>query len=142
MNVSARFTVSLHILTLLASQPEQALTSEYIAGSVNTNPAFIRRQMAALRKAGLVTSQPGAGGGWRLTAAPATLTLARVRRALHEGSPFSMHPRQPNPACPVGRRIQAALLPIYDHAALAMEADLEHTTVAALLDSVTSVRDQ
>jgi Rrf2 family protein len=138
MNVSARFTVSLHILTLLASQPEEALTSEFIAGSVNTNPAFIRRQMAALRKAGLVASQPGTGGGWRLMADPATLTLAEVRRALHEGSPFSMHPQRPNPACTVGRGIQAALLPIYAHAERAMEADLDQTTVGSLLATVSA----
>jgi len=138
MNVSTRFTIALHVLTLLASMPDEPMTSEFIAGSINTNPAFVRRLMAMLRKASMVTSQPGQGGGWLITANPRRLTLADVRRAVDEGSPFSMHSAKPNPKCPVGRNIQAALAPIYCHAEQAMMHDLGRTTIAALLDSVQS----
>jgi Rrf2 family protein len=140
MNVSTRFTVTLHMLTLLASQPGEALTSEYIAGSVNTNPVVVRRLMKVLRERGWVSSQPGNGGGWELVASPEKLTLADVRRAVNEGSPFSMHNQDPNPNCPVGRKIQSALGPLYDHAERAMEDDLSRTTIASLLRSVQSER--
>jgi Rrf2 family protein len=136
MNLSARYTVALHVLTLLASCPGQALTSEFIAGSVNTNPVVVRRIMGKLRNAGLVQSQPGSGGGWKLASDPAALTLADVRRAVQEGSPFSMHPQMPNPACPVGRSIQQALLPLFQQAERALEDDLAQTTLLSLLDSV------
>ena len=136
MNVSTRFTIALHVLTLLASLPEEPLTSEFIAGSINTNPAFVRRLMAMLRKADMVTSQPGQGGGWLMTANPRRLTLADVRRAVDEASPFAMHAAKPNPKCPVGRNIQAALAPIYCHAERIMVQDLQRTTIASLLDSV------
>jgi DNA-binding IscR family transcriptional regulator len=116
MNVSTRFTVALHILTLLASSPEEALTSEHIAGSVNTNPVVIRRLLGLLRRACLVSSQGGAGGGWELSVDPDSITLADVRRAVKEGSPFTFHSQPPNPACPVGRNIQAALGGVYDEA--------------------------
>jgi hypothetical protein len=49
-----------------------------------------------------------------------------------------MHPQRPNPACTVGRGIQAALLPIYAHAERAMEADLDQTTVGSLLATVSA----
>ncbi|OQC68483.1 MAG: putative HTH-type transcriptional regulator YwnA [Verrucomicrobia bacterium ADurb.Bin006] len=52
--INSRFTVAIHVLCLLAHSQGQALTSEYIAGSVNTNPVVIRRLLAALRRAGLV----------------------------------------------------------------------------------------
>ncbi len=136
MNVSTRFTISLHILTLLASSHGQPLTSEYIAGSVNTNPVVIRRLLGMLRKKGWVSSQPGAGGGWQLTVDPDIVTLADVRRAVNEGSPFSMHSQPPNPACPVGRSIQAALCGIYAQAERAMEVELAQSTVRKLLRSV------
>jgi len=136
MNVSTRFTVALHILTLLASEPGKALTSEYIAGSVNTNPVVVRRLMGALRKIGWVSSQPGNGGGWELTANPDKLTLADVRRAVNEGSPFSMHNQPPNPACPIGKNIQGALESLYDGAERAMEEELSRTTITSLLSSV------
>jgi DNA-binding IscR family transcriptional regulator len=80
MNPSTRFTVALHVLTLLASTPGEALTSEYIAGSVNTNPVVARRLLGTLRKVGIVSSQPGNGGGWELAKNPAKLTLRDVRR--------------------------------------------------------------
>ena len=43
MNLSTRLTVALHMLTLLASSGQEPLTSEYIAGSVNTNSVIVRR---------------------------------------------------------------------------------------------------
>ncbi|MGO8759389.1 MAG: Rrf2 family transcriptional regulator [Terracidiphilus sp.] len=138
MNVSTRFTVALHILTLLASSPGEPLTSEFIAGSVNTNPVVVRRLLGVLRKAGIVSSRPGNTGGWELNANPARLTLANVRSAVNEGSPFSMHSQPPNPRCPVGRNIQQALGQVYDRAEHAMEKELSHTTIAALLRSVQS----
>jgi Rrf2 family protein len=140
MNVSTRFTVALHVLTLLASKPGKALTSEFMAGSVHTNPVVVRRLLGALRKAELVSSQPGNSGGWELTVDPAAITLADVRRAVHEGSPFSMHSQLPNPACPIGRNIQRALVTVYGRAERAMEDDLARTTIKTLLQSVQSRR--
>ncbi len=136
MNVSTRFTVALHVLTLLASNPGQALTSEYIAGSVNTNPVVVRRLLGLLRKARMVSSQPGNGGGWELAAKPEKISLRDVRKAVNEGSPFSMHSQAPNPLCPVGRHIQRALSPIYLDAEQAMEDRLSRTTIKSLLRSV------
>lgn len=136
MNVSTRFTVALHILTLLASQPGEALTSEFIAGSVNTNPVFVRRLMGLLRNVGLVTSQPGQHGGWELAADPENISLADVRKAIEEGSPFSMHNQPPNPLCPVGRNIQGSLETIYEKAERALENELARTTIKGLLRSV------
>ncbi|WP_420236428.1 Rrf2 family transcriptional regulator [Telmatobacter bradus] len=136
MNISTRFTVALHILTLLASQPGEALTSEYIAGSVNTNAVFVRRLMGVLRNVGLVASQPGQRGGWELAADPENISLADVRKAIEEGSPFSMHSQPPNPLCPVGRNIQGSLGTIYEKAERALENELARTTIKGLLRSV------
>jgi Rrf2 family protein len=140
MNVSTRFTVALHILTLLASTPGEPLTSEFIAGSVNTNPVVIRRLLALLRNTGFVQSRPGASGGWEISRDPAKINLADIRRAVNEGSAFAMHNNPPNPACPVGRNIQGALEGIYTSAERAMEADLARTTIKDLLLQVSARR--
>ncbi len=136
MNVSTRFTVALHVLTLLASNRDQPLTSEYIAGSVNTNAVVIRRLLGMLRKAGFVSSQGGAGGGWELKVDPDSITLARVRQAVNDGPAFAFHSRQPNSACPVGRNIQAALGGIYERAELAIQDELARTSILGILRSV------
>lgn len=135
MNANVRFSNALHILTLLAGMPEQPLTSEFIAGSVNTNPVVIRRLLGVLRKKGYVTSTPGTGGGWRLTADPKKITLLDIRRTLEESSPFALQP-QPNPDCEVGRGIQDALIAVYADAEQAMESRLARVSVQKLLDMV------
>ena len=140
MNVSTRFTIALHVMTLLASSPEEALTSEYIAGSVNTNPVVIRRILGLLKRKGFVSSQPGSGGGWQLTRDPASITLLEIRRTVNEASPFAMHNQDPNPACPVGRNIKSALTGVYGRAEQAMESQLAQTTIQELLRSVQSRR--
>jgi hypothetical protein len=76
MNVSTRFTIALHILTLLASSQGEALTSEYIAGSVNTNPVVVRRLLGLLRKQGFVSSQHLA---FNVSRATFTLAPGRLR---------------------------------------------------------------
>lgn len=136
MSASTRFTFALHILTLLASMRDEALTSDFIAASVNTNPVVVRRLLGLLRKRGFVSSRPGSKGGWRLARHPDSISLLDVRRAMQEGPPFAMHSRPPNPACPVGRRIQAALARVYSRAELAMEAELSRITVEGLLRAV------
>jgi DNA-binding IscR family transcriptional regulator len=61
--VNSKLTVGVHILALLAMMGETQLTSEQIAGSVNTNPVVIRRLLGLLRTAGYVESTSGPGGG-------------------------------------------------------------------------------
>lgn len=136
MPLNSRFAVATHILTLLYAGDGQPLTSEYIAGSVNTNPAVIRRLLSQLARAGLTTAQLGAGGG-ALLARPATqITLRDVYRAVDEGSLFAMHPQGPNPDCPVGRNIQASLETIMGDAERALEAELSSRTIADLVEDI------
>jgi Rrf2 family protein len=125
-----------HVLTLLAQGGAQPMTSEYIAGSVNTNPVVIRRVLGALRAARLVTSQGGNGGGWRLVGDPEAITLCDVYRAVEKDTLFPLHHRPPNPECPVGRHIQRALSARFAAATRAMEHELARTTVADMLRDV------
>lgn len=134
--VNCRFTVAIHVLCLLAAQQPPPLTSEFIAGSVNTNAVVIRRILAALRKAGLVKSQPGVSGGWELVAKPSSITLARVYQLIRPGTVFAFHSKHPNPRCPVGRNIQRGLLGHYRKAQAAMEEELAHSTIADVLRDV------
>jgi hypothetical protein len=49
------------------------------------------------------------------------------------GGLFAWHTHPPNPACPVGCNIQAALLPTLNAAEAAMQETLARTTIAELL---------
>lgn len=135
--LSSKLTVAVHILTLLAMMPGQAQTSEFIAGSVNTNPVLIRRLLGLLREAGIVESQGGHGGGWRLVRPAERITLLEVLQTVEpRGGSIAMHRSEPNPLCPVGRNIQGVLTRVYDEAERRMNAHLAETTIAGILGSV------
>jgi len=133
---NTRYTVAIHVLTLLAHCAPESVTSEFIAGSVNTHPVVIRRILGSLRSAGLVRSQGGPGGGWQLLQDPQRITLREVLRAVGGEALFPLHGSQPNPACPVGRNIQVLLAIRFGQAREAMERVLERSTIAQLVEEV------
>jgi Rrf2 family protein len=135
MNENQQFSVSVHILAILAAYPNTTLTSETIADSVATNPVFIRRVMAHLRQHGLVDSRPGTAGGWHLLQDPATINLRDVYRAIRHESVLAMH-RHPNPDCPIGGHIQETLGPMFEAAQCSLEATLEQFTVLDVLENI------
>ena len=136
MNHSSRYTVAIHILTLLAFCGPEAQTSEFIAGSVNTNPVVVRRVLASLKQARLVASQGGPGGGWQLLQEPGQITLGQIYLAVEGGTLFPLHAAEPNPSCPVGKNIQQALAGIFSGAQEALVASLAQTTLAQLVQDV------
>ena len=137
--MNSRFAVAVHILTLLEQQQGDPVTSEYIAGSVNTNPSLVRRLVGMLTNAGLTSSQLGSGGGTLLARPASKISLLDVYRAVDEGELFAMHRERPNPACPIGRNIQAALETHFATASKALEDELRQVTIA---DVLTDVRRQ
>jgi Rrf2 family protein len=136
VNTSSRFAFAVHVLALLALQEGVPLSSEIIAGSVNTNPALIRRLLTMLANAGLSASQLGAGGGALLAREPRTITLLDVYRAVDDAQLFALHREEPNPACMVGRHIQVALRGIIGDAQRAMEASLATRTLADVVEDM------
>jgi Rrf2 family protein len=131
MQISSRFSVAVHVLTLLALAPAgELLTSDRMAASVNTNPVVIRRILGQLKKAGLVEVRAAAGGTY-LRRSPAAISLLEVYHAVEvvDGRLFSMH-EKPNPKCPVGRNIQASLDETLGRAQAALEQQLAGVSVA------------
>jgi Rrf2 family protein len=134
MASNSQFAIGIHLLTLLAQTPDEPLTSERMAASVTTNPVFVRRILGRLADAGLVASQPGVGGGWRLHRHPQNITLLEVYQAVDEGHLLAMHPK-PNPDCLIGRNIQRTLTVYFDEAQRAFEERLARQTVAQVLET-------
>ena len=63
MQISSRFTVALHIFTCVDVFKDQyKVTSDFLAGSINTNPVIIRKILSQLSKADLITVARGTGG--------------------------------------------------------------------------------
>lgn len=130
MKISSRFSIAVHILSLLANEREAHSTSEWFADSVGTNPVIIRKILGYLKKAGLVSVKPGLGGA-KLLKELEEITLLDVYRAVEvvdEGELFHIH-EEPNPNCPVGANIQSVLDLIVRKAQQGMEDVLRNITM-------------
>jgi DNA-binding IscR family transcriptional regulator len=137
MSISSRFTVGVHILALIELNKDGVSSSEFLAGSVNTNPSLIRKIMGMLKKAGLIEVQPGVAGA-KLAKEPFNISLLDVYKAVDvvkEKELFSFH-ENPQPDCPVGRNIQDSITPILSAAQFALEKVLAHVTIEDVVKDI------
>ncbi|RVU00014.1 transcriptional regulator [Mucilaginibacter limnophilus] len=127
---NVRFATALHILTLHYYMKDEMLTSDLIAGSMNVNAAIIRKELSNLRKHGLITSKEGKGGGTALAKSAKEIRLSDIYNAVRQTSPLGKK-NTPNPACPVGKQINAELDIVYNDVEAAMIKKLSAITLAA-----------
>ncbi|WP_445491216.1 Rrf2 family transcriptional regulator [Niallia sp. 03133] len=138
MSISSRFTVGVHILALIELNKDGISSSEFLAGSVNTNPTLIRKIMGMLKKAKLIEVQPGIAGA-KLAKAPSNINLLDVYKAVdvvQDKELFSVH-ENPNSDCPVGRNIQDSITPVLSAAQLALEKVLGNVTIEDIIKDIT-----
>lgn len=79
--MNSEFSVAVHALVYL-NHKSKSLSSEELAGNICTNPARVRKVMAKLKKAGLISTKEGADGGYLFDLNPAEITLRQVSDAL------------------------------------------------------------
>lgn len=122
------FATAIHILTLLAITGDY-LSSPYIAGSININPAMVRKSLSVLRAHGFVETREGKGGGAALAKPADRILLSDVYRAINDAALLGKL-NKPNPDCKVGRQINNHLTELYKQADHALVNKLSMTTLA------------
>ncbi|MBZ9895920.1 Rrf2 family transcriptional regulator [Mesorhizobium sp. BR1-1-6] len=133
MKRNSRLSSTLHILVHMAEKPERALTSEQLATFIHTNPVVVRRNIAGLRDAGIVTSSRGHGGGWLLGRPPDEISLAEISAALGETLlPFGTEPESP------GCLVEQAVIAVLDDFRIAAEKLLAEKLSRITLADLTS----
>ncbi|WBV41406.1 Rrf2 family transcriptional regulator [Pseudoroseomonas cervicalis] len=108
MNRDSRLSAVLHALLHMAEH-QGPMTSEALAACMQTNPAVVRRTMAGLREMGLVASEKGHGGGWRMARPLEAITLRDIHEALGTPRLFAIGHKSENPSCLVEQAVNAAL---------------------------------
>lgn len=142
MAANSQFAVATHTLLVLAHMPGEfrntagLVSSDVIAGSVNTNPVVIRRVVADLAAAGLVISHPGKNGGLELGWPAEQITLLDVHTAIGDPPVFAFKPNPPAPQCPVGSKMIQVLTPVFSSAQQRVRESLEQVTLADLVNQI------
>lgn len=131
MKRNSRLSLALHTLSHMAGTPDQVRTSADIADHAGTNPVVVRRVLGRLRAAGLLTSEKGHAGGWRLARAPQEISLADVYVALDERL-VGADTAQPEPSCGVERAMQARVVRVLDEIEQDVVAKLGETSIMDL----------
>ena len=133
MKYSTRLSDAVHILAFIALYPNCDLTSNKLAESVQTNPAYVRQLMSALRKGGLLVSVKGHPRP-ALAREPEKITLLDAYRAVEGNKPLLHQDIHTNPACGVGVNIQLVIRDCYDLVQQQAEKAMEAITLQEILD--------
>lgn len=113
------------------------MTSEALGQCLGTNPVVVRRTMGLLREAGLVTSERGHTGGWRISADLRTVSLRRLHEALGEPAIFAIGNRNETPECLVEQSVNAALEGAFAEAEALLLERFADVTLADLAEDFT-----
>lgn len=111
--MNGQFQIAVHILTLLSRANDELLSSEYIAGSININPALVRKEISNLRNFGLISSKEGKNGGYSLGKPSKNITMADIYQAVKNQPLLGEAKNRPNPDCGVGKLIDKNIEDLY-----------------------------
>ncbi|MGN0712085.1 MAG: Rrf2 family transcriptional regulator [Anaerovoracaceae bacterium] len=131
MQISSRFTMAVHMFACIDTFTDQKMTSDFMAGSIGTNPVIIRKLLQQLKAAGLIEVLRGTGGVV-MTKPLEEITFLDIYRAVEctpEEELFHFH-EKPNQNCPVGRNIHHVLDSKLARVQEAMEKELASITLA------------
>lgn len=138
MQISSRFTMAIHIFACIDTFSDMKMTSDFMAGSIGTNPVIIRKLLGQLKAAGLVEVARGTGGV-TITKPLNEITFLDVYKAV-ECAPdeelFHFH-ENPNQECPVGRNIHHVLDDKLAQVQKAMEDELSKITLEEVKNDIT-----
>lgn len=155
--MNSTFLTAIHIMTYLAYPGNEGaparhiesfvahagnagplVTSDQIAGVLNTNPVVIRRVVRQLRDAGLVATVRGKTGGYKLDRSAADISLLDVFLAI-EGDRvdfFALAHLDDREGCsPIANSIQQTLHPIFAQSLAVLKENLSRYSIAELLDA-------
>lgn len=132
--ISGKFAITLHILTLLSKFPDEYLSSEFIAGSMNVHPVLVRKEIANLKKNKVVESKEGKNGGTKLLKPAYNINLDDIFKMTFETVSLGYSKNDPNPKCPVGKQINEKLDELYSDINQKISKQLSGISLTAFSD--------
>jgi Rrf2 family nitric oxide-sensitive transcriptional repressor len=133
--ISQTTEYALRAVVWLASYPDRSLTAHQIAEATRVPAGYLAKILQGLSRAGLLSSQRGLGGGFRLARPADRLSIWQVVQAVDPISRIT--------TCPMGFELHAgrlcALHQRLDEAIARLEKHFSRCTIASLIDSDSDV---
>ncbi len=130
---NTHFSLAVHALSAMAFNEGQVVGSEMLAGSMGTNPSFLRRLLGQLRDAGLVETRLGKAGGSTLARPADQITLLDIYRVTELRPAMTAHACDGKSACPVAQNMEKMLEDLNCKLENTVTTELKKTTLANLI---------
>ena len=114
----------------MAGEPDRVRTSADIADHAGTNPVVVRRVLGKLREAGILSSEKGHAGGWKLAVSADAISLADVYLALDERLVSGADQNDEPSSCIVENGLQARVADVLNEIELSLVERLRETSIA------------
>ena len=136
MATNTQFSIAVHLMIALGFSGGRQATSGELAESINTSPSFVRRILAKLSKAGLVSTTTGKSGSCLLTKKPEEISLLEIYKAVDAPQTFAIHDYPVQNACRVSCNIESVMQKVLTRAQNSFEGSLGETTLAELVADI------
>jgi Rrf2 family protein len=133
---STQFSIAVHLMVALGFHRERQATSSELAASVNTSPSFVRRVLAKLSKANLVSTTTGKSGSCLLAKKPRDISLLEIYRAVDAPKTFAIHDYPVQRRCQVSCNIEATMNKVLAKAQKSFERSLRETSLAQVIADI------
>lgn len=134
--MNTQFVIASHTLIHLSLADDPPVSSEEIAASVDTNPAFIRQILGTLRNGELVAARRGPNGGFSLVKDPSKISLLDVFQVLESERIVQLPEYDPHPNCPIGSNLRPTMYDVLAPAEDAMKEVFSDITIDQLTSEI------
>lgn len=136
MATNTQFSIAVHLMLALGYGDGRQATSGELAGSINTSPSFVRRILAKLSKAGLVSTTTGKSGSCLLAKSAEDISLLEIYKAVDAPQTFAIHDYPVQNSCRVSCNIEAVMKRVLERAQNSFEGSLGETTLAEIIADI------
>lgn len=133
MAVSTQFSIAVHVMAGLGYSGALDMTSTQLAASVNTSPSFVRRILAKLSKADLLSTTMGKSGRTALARDPKDISLLEIYKAVEAPKAFAIHDYPVQQHCKVSCAIKESMEKVLAKTQGSMEESLGAITLADVI---------
>lgn len=136
MATNTQFSIAVHLMLALGLNCGKEITSAQMAMSVNTSASFVRRILAKLSKANLVTTTTGKSGFSALAKPAKEISLLEIYKAVDAPQTFAIHDYPAQNFCQVSCNIESVMKKVLDKAQNSFESSLGETSLAEVIADI------
>ena len=138
--INNRFSVGVHIMTVLGDHHGEPVTSVHLTASVRAHESQVRSVLSKLVKAGLVVATRGRNGFSALSRPANKISLLEIYKAVEVPLVFSIHEYPKERTCRTSCTHKEAMAELLEDTQRAFETRLSQRMLSEMVEKARSYR--